>query len=82
MKTAEIRDQLLEHMAGEPDCTCSALDSDFYNACGCEYHDPQSAWNRELARLEAVLERLQDREFIPAREDIDYEYAKDMGDVA
>ncbi len=33
----------------EPECTCTRVDVDLYDARGCELCDPQSGWNRECA---------------------------------
>ena len=29
----------------EPDCTCTQVDVDYFDASTCEYHHPLSAWN-------------------------------------
>jgi hypothetical protein len=39
----------------EPDCTCTQVDVDYFDASTCEYHHPLSAWNvrQRILRAEA-----------------------------
>jgi hypothetical protein len=41
---------------GEPECTCTQTDVDLFDACGCEFHEPTSAWNRLFRAVTALRE--------------------------
>jgi hypothetical protein len=48
----------------EPECTCTRTDVDLFDACGCEFHDPGSAWNRLLRTVTALQEEVPPRRWL------------------
>jgi hypothetical protein len=44
--------------SGEPECTCTQTDVDQFDAYGCEFHEPTSAWSRLLRVVAALREEV------------------------
>ena len=53
---------------GEPECTCTQTDVDQFDACGCEFHEPASAWSRLLRVVTALREEVPPRRLAPVVE--------------
>jgi hypothetical protein len=70
----DVGDQLCPSCAlevmenGEPECTCTRTDVDLFDACGCEFHDPESGWNRLLRTVTALQEEVPPRRLAPVIE--------------
>ncbi len=45
------REELLEEMDQEPECSCQQTDVDLFDARGCDAHDSNSPWNVRMRAL-------------------------------